>query len=57
MKHLTKIFVGLASIIFVIGMIFQVQGEEPAAIKLFIATILFMVCAFISRNNDRKKHK
>lgn len=57
MKHLTKIFVGLASIIFVIVMIFQVQGEEPAAIKLFIATILFMVCAFISRNNDRKKHK
>lgn len=56
-KHLTKIFVILASIIFIVGMFFQIQGEESAAIKLFMATILFMVCAFISRNNDRKQNR
>ncbi|KIX90499.1 membrane protein [Staphylococcus microti] len=55
MKHLTKIFVIIASIIFVVGMVFQVQGEESSAIKLFVATILFMLCAFISRHNDQKK--
>lgn len=57
MKHLTKIFVILALLIFVVGIVLQVLGEEASAIKLFIATILFMVCAFISRNNDRKKQR
>lgn len=55
MKHLTKIFVVIALIIFVIGIVLQFLGEETSAIKLFIATILFMTCAFISRRNDRKK--
>ncbi|WP_180809130.1 hypothetical protein [Staphylococcus sp. 17KM0847] len=55
MKHLTKIFVGLATMIFVIGIVFQFQDQEASAVKLFVATILFMICAFISRHNDRKK--
>nr|WP_157950708.1 hypothetical protein [Staphylococcus agnetis] len=53
-KHLTKIFLLLAIIVFLIGAFFQFQ-EEASAIKLFLASILFMICAFISRNNDRKK--
>ncbi|WP_432813791.1 SE1626 family protein [Staphylococcus canis] len=57
MKHLTKIFVGIALVIFTIGIILQFMGEETSAIKLFIATIMFMICAFISRHNDRKKRK
>ncbi|WP_234022042.1 MULTISPECIES: SE1626 family protein [Staphylococcus] len=55
MKHLTKIFLLLAIIVFLIGAFFQFQEEEASAIKLFLASILFMICAFISRNNDRKK--
>lgn len=57
MKHLTKIFLIIAIIVFFVGLFFQYQGEEPSAIKLFIASIMFMICAFISRNNDRKKRK
>ncbi|HEC2153387.1 TPA: hypothetical protein R1930_001818 [Staphylococcus delphini] len=57
MKHLTKIFVMIALLIFVIGIVLQFLGEETSAIKLFIATILFMICAFISRHNDRKKQR
>lgn len=53
-KHLTKIFLMLAIIVFFIGVFFQYQGEEPSAIKLFLASIMFMICAFISRHNDRK---
>ncbi len=53
-KHLTKIFLLLAITVFLIGAFFQFQ-EEASAIKLFLASILFMICAFISRNNDRKK--
>ncbi|MDE9864617.1 hypothetical protein O0G76_07615 [Staphylococcus pseudintermedius] len=57
MKHLTKVFVIIALLIFVIGIILQFLGEETSAIKLFIVTILFMICAFISRHNDRKKQR
>lgn len=57
MKHLTKVFVIIALLIFVIGIILQFLGEETSAIKLFIATISFMICAFISRHNDRKKQR
>ncbi|EJA1893197.1 hypothetical protein MWQ76_001644 [Staphylococcus pseudintermedius] len=57
MKYLTKVFVIIALLIFVIGIILQFLGEETSAIKLFIATILFMICAFISRHNDRKKQR
>ncbi|WP_223249718.1 SE1626 family protein [Staphylococcus agnetis] len=55
MKHLTKIFLLLAITVFLIGVFFQFQEEEASSIKLFLASILFMICAFISRNNDRKK--
>ncbi|MDN6205244.1 MAG: hypothetical protein L0I97_01435, partial [Staphylococcus simulans] len=27
------------------------------SIKMFLAAIMFMICAFISRNNDRKKRE
>lgn len=54
-KHLTKIFLIIAISVFLIGVFFQFQDEEAAAIKLFIASIMFMICAFISRNNDRKR--
>ncbi|AKS68795.1 membrane protein [Staphylococcus schleiferi] len=57
MKHLTKIFVVIALIIFILGIILQFINQEGSAIKLFVATILFMICAFISRNNDRKKQQ
>lgn len=57
MKHLTKIFVIIALIIFIIGVVLQVMGEESSSIKLFVATIMFMICAFISRHNDRKKNR
>lgn len=57
MKHLTKIFVIIALIIFIIGVVLQVMGEEASSIKLFVATIMFMICAFISRHNDRKKNR
>ncbi|AJC95619.1 hypothetical protein GLV88_11870 [Staphylococcus hyicus] len=56
-KHLTKIFLMLAIIVFFIGVFFQYQGEEPSAIKLFLASIMFMICAFISRHNDRKRER
>lgn len=47
----------IALVIFVIGIVLQSMGEETSAIKLFFATILFMICAFISRHNDRKKQR
>lgn len=55
MKHLTKIFATLAIILFVIGYYLQASDQESAGIKLLLAAILFIICAFISRNNDRKK--
>ncbi|MDU3557167.1 MAG: hypothetical protein E7F69_06815 [Staphylococcus epidermidis] len=42
MKHLTKIFVGLAIVLFIVGYYLQ-------------ATDQFMICAFINRHNERKK--
>lgn len=55
MKHLTKIFATLAIVLFVIGYYLQASDQESAGIKLLLAAILFIICAFISRNNDRKK--
>ena len=54
MKHLTKIFVSLAIILFVIGYYLQATGHENQGVKLLLA-IMFIICAFINRNNDRKK--
>ncbi|EMW2091670.1 hypothetical protein AAEQ20_001567 [Staphylococcus pseudintermedius] len=48
MKHLTKVFVIIALLIFVIGIILQFLGEETSAIKLFIATILFMIVPLLA---------
>ncbi|MDG0844322.1 hypothetical protein M4L39_12950 [Staphylococcus equorum] len=55
MKHLTKIFVIMAMILLVVGYYLQATGHEDSGIKLLIAAIMFMVCAFIDRNNKRKK--
>ncbi|MCD8916111.1 hypothetical protein K2V61_11180 [Staphylococcus simulans] len=57
MKHLTKIFVIIAIITFLVGVYFQTANDEGASIKMFLAAIMFMICAFISRNNDRKKRE
>ena len=57
MKHLTKIFVGLAIVLFVIGYYLQATGHESQGIKLLLAAIMFMICAFINRSNDRRKIK
>ena len=56
MKHLTKIFVSLAIILFVIGYYLQATGHENQGVKLLLA-IMFIICAFINRNNDRKKNR
>lgn len=55
MKHLTKVFVILAIILFIIGYYLQATNHESQGIKLLLAAIMFMVCAFISRSNDRRK--
>ncbi|HDD6531239.1 TPA: hypothetical protein PBE17_002729 [Staphylococcus aureus] len=52
MKHLTKIFVVLAIILFIIGYYLQATNHESQGIKLLLAAIMFMNCAFISRSND-----
>lgn len=57
MKHLTKIFVGLAIILFIVGYYLQATGHENQGIKLLLAAIMFMICAFINRSNDRRKNK
>ncbi|MBF2758363.1 MULTISPECIES: SE1626 family protein [Staphylococcus] len=57
MKHLTKIFVTLAIVLFVIGYYLQASGHEDQGVKLLLAAIMFMICAFINRSNDRKKNK
>lgn len=54
-KHLTKIFVIMAMILLVVGYYLQAIGHEDSGIKLLIAAIMFMICAFIDRNNKRKK--
>ncbi|WP_251518375.1 MULTISPECIES: SE1626 family protein [Staphylococcus] len=55
MKHLTKIFVIIAIIAFIVGYYLQATGNESAGIKLLLAAIMFMICAFINRYNDRRK--
>ncbi|MDU3213235.1 MAG: hypothetical protein E6679_04905 [Staphylococcus epidermidis] len=40
MKHLTKIFVGLAIVLFIVGYYLQATDQ---------------ICAFINRHNERKK--
>ena len=57
MKHLTKIFVGLAIILFIVGYYLQATGHENQGVKLLLAAIMFMICAFINRSNDRRKNK
>ncbi|BBK27737.1 hypothetical protein NGB78_11350 [Staphylococcus arlettae] len=57
MKHLTKIFVTIAIILFIVGYYLQATGNEGSGIKLLLAAILFMICAFINRRNDRLKNK
>ncbi|HDI1567500.1 TPA: hypothetical protein PKR34_001806 [Staphylococcus aureus] len=56
MKHLTKIFVVLAIILFIIGYYLQATNHESQGIKLLLAAIMFMICALISRSNDRRKN-
>lgn len=55
MKHLTKIFAILVIILFVLGYYLQATNHESSGIKILTAAILFIICAFISRNNDRRK--
>ncbi|UDI77896.1 hypothetical protein HYI43_04800 [Staphylococcus taiwanensis] len=57
MKYLTKIFVGLAIILFIVGYYLQATGHENQGIKLLLAAIMFIICAFINRSNDRRKNK
>lgn len=57
LKHLTKIFVIIAILAFLAGAYFQFIEDEGASIKMFLAANMFMICAFISRNNDRKKRE
>ncbi|HCY4960710.1 TPA: hypothetical protein O1W06_002609, partial [Staphylococcus aureus] len=52
----TKIFVVLAIILFIIGYYLQATNHESQGIKLLLAAIMFMICAFISRSNDRRKN-
>nr|WP_254388061.1 hypothetical protein [Staphylococcus pasteuri] len=54
---MTKIFVVLAVLLFIIGYYLQATGNESSGIKLLLAAIMFMICAFISRNNDRRNRK
>ncbi|HFV7477701.1 TPA: hypothetical protein ACH940_002303 [Staphylococcus aureus] len=56
MKHLTKIFVALAIILFIVGYYLQATNHESQGIKLLLAAIMFMICTFISRSNDRRKN-
>jgi len=57
MKHLTKIFVIIAIVLFIVGYYLQATGQEDSGIKLLIAAIMFMICAFINRNNNNVKTK
>ena len=51
MKHLTKIFVGLAIVLFIVGYYLQATDHDSQGIKLLLAAIMFMICAFINRHN------
>ncbi|HCX3146546.1 TPA: hypothetical protein OZJ99_003093 [Staphylococcus aureus] len=56
MKHLTKVFVALAIILFIVGYYLQATNHESQGIKLLLAAIMFIICGFISRSNDRRKN-
>ena len=49
MKHLTKIFVGLAIVLFIVGYYLQATDHDSQGIKLLLAAIMFMICAFINK--------
>lgn len=57
MKHLTKIFVVAAIVLFIVGYIVQANGNDASGNKLLLAAIMFIICAFISRSNDRRKRQ
>nr|WP_031764035.1 hypothetical protein [Staphylococcus aureus] len=56
METSNKKFVVLAIILFIIGYYLQATNHESQGIKLLLAAIMFMICAFISRSNDRRKN-
>lgn len=53
MSKITKALVGLAIVCLVIGIGFQISGHP--GIKFTLASILFLIAAFINRSSDRKK--
>ena len=55
MKHLTKIFVGLAIVLFIVGYYLQATDHDSQGVKLLLEAIMFMICDFINRHNERKK--
>ena len=57
MKHLTKIFVGLAIVLFIVGYYLQATDHDSQGIKLLLAAIMFMICAFINRSKNRRKKR
>ena len=57
MKHLTNIFVGLAILLFIVGYYLQATDHDSQGIKLLLAAIMFMICAFINRSNNRRKKR
>ena len=57
MKHLTKIFVGLAIVLFIVGYYLQATDHDSQGVKLLLAAIMFMICAFINRSNNRRKKR
>ena len=46
MKHLTKIFVGLAIVLFIVGYYLQATDHDSQGIKLLLAAIMFMSNCF-----------
>ncbi|MBW0768972.1 hypothetical protein KYJ98_01295 [Mammaliicoccus lentus] len=53
MSTITKVLAGLAVIAFIIGVVMEISGDS--GIKFTIASILFLIAAFINRNSDRNK--
>lgn len=53
MSTITKALVGLAIASLIIGLGFQISGQP--GIQFTLASILFLIAAFINRNSDRKK--
>ena len=57
MKHLTKIFVSLAIILFVIGYYLQATGHENQGVKLLLAQlclsyVLLLIVIMIERKTE-----